>query len=108
MVQIIPTTVCGVSRKNQDGSRRQDIIAECRFDEDLELVREPDNPHNENAIAVLRFSSGQQCGYLRANLASQIAPLMDAGVNVTAGVLEVTGGEDGSRFGLNIQVEIRE
>ena len=107
-LEIIRTKVCGVSKKNEDGSRRQEIIAQCWFDEDLDLVREPDNPHDEDAIAVFRASFTEQCGYLPARLASKIAPLMDSGVNVTAGVFDVTGGDDGLPFGLIIQVEIPE
>jgi HIRAN domain len=52
----------------------------------VELEREPDNKHDENAIKVniasdfkLTKLRGKQLGYLRANIAAKLAPHLDSG-----------------------------
>ncbi len=63
--------VAGESFRNADGSERQTIIARCRLGEPLVLEHEPDNPHDINAIKVLR-RTGEQIGYLTRELAGQL------------------------------------
>ena len=57
-------------------------IRRLRAGHALTLMREPTNKYDGNAILVL-FGK-QKLGYVPRGLASQIAPLMDAGVNVIA------------------------
>jgi hypothetical protein len=52
----------------------------------VELEREPENEHDENAIKVnlasdfkLTALKGKQLGYLRRNVAALLAPKLDAG-----------------------------
>ena len=47
----------------------------------LRVVREPENEHDKNAIAVYIFQ--QKLGHLPRGFAAEIAPLMDAGKKVT-------------------------
>lgn len=69
----------------------------------LDMKREPNNPHDSNAVAVMR---GDACiGHLKADVAADIAPLMDSGVKVTGKILQITGG-NGYNYGCNIMVEI--
>jgi hypothetical protein len=63
--------VAGESFRNADGSERQAIIARCRVGEPLVLEHEPDNPHDINAIRVLR-TTGEQIGYLTRELAGEV------------------------------------
>lgn len=67
--------VVGVTFPNEDGSSRRDIILEMRGDEPIELVREPNNQYDANAIKVL--ADGKQIGYIGRDYASIIAPMMD-------------------------------
>jgi len=53
--------VAGESHRNADGSDRQSIIPRCRVGDLLVLEHEPDNPHDVNAIRVLR-QNGEQIG----------------------------------------------
>ncbi len=53
----------GESYRNADGSDRQAVIQKCDVGELLVLEHEPDNPHDINAIRVLR-ESGEQIGSL--------------------------------------------
>lgn len=48
-------------------------------DEILELVPEPDNPHDENAIKVMH--EGHHLGYIPAYLAEDYAPMLSAAVS---------------------------
>jgi hypothetical protein len=96
--------VVGVTRHNHDGSDRQEIAQACRGGERLTLRREPDNPQDANAVAVVR-GNGDQVGYLSAGVAEQIAPLLDAGAPITAVVSEVTGGTpDRPTYGVNLHI----
>jgi HIRAN domain len=51
----------------------------------LELRRDPDNPHDENAIAV--HARGEQVGWVPRELAAELAPELDAGRSWSAAVL---------------------
>ena len=83
---------------------RQEGLVGLEQGEELSLVREPDNPHDPNAIAVLR-AGGVRIGYLKRLIAAAIAPEIDRGANYGAVVSGLTGGtaEKASR-GVNILV----
>ncbi|HEY2361208.1 MAG TPA: HIRAN domain-containing protein [Candidatus Angelobacter sp.] len=55
--------VHGIFYKNSDGSSRQKTIKSCSVGEVLELIPEPDNPRDSDAIKVCR-KNGDQLGYL--------------------------------------------
>ncbi len=79
------TKIAGVSFEG-----RQDIIAGLRADAALELRREPDNPHDHNAIAV--HYGNLRLGFFNKKLAAHLAPLIDAGARYRAHVASLTGG----------------
>jgi single-stranded-DNA-specific exonuclease len=97
------TKIAGVSFEG-----RQDVIAGLRADAALELRREPNNPHDANAIAV--HYGDLQLGFFNKRLAAHLAPRIDAGVRYRARVASLTGGpsvtsgQDKHR-GVNILVE---
>ena len=66
------------------------MIAGLRADAALELRREPNNPHDRNAIAV--HYGDLQLGFFNRRLAAHIAPQIDAGVRYRARVASLTGG----------------
>ena len=53
----------------------------------LELRREPDNPHDPNAIQVHPSDGGAQVGWVPRELAAELAPELDAGRPWSAVVL---------------------
>ena len=55
--------------------------------ERLELRRDRDNPHDENAIAVHPEGGGEQVGWVPRELAAELAPELDEGRPWTAVVL---------------------
>lgn len=100
-----PTKIVGVSFEG-----RQDTIAGLMPGFELELRRQPENPVDENAIAV--YYGELHLGFLRRQIAQHLAPIVDAGVAYRARIENVTGGSGGSgsgakakNFGVNIRVE---
>jgi hypothetical protein len=53
----------------------------------LELRRDPDNPHDPNAIQVHPGDGGDQVGWVPRELAAELAPELDAGRPLSAVVL---------------------
>lgn len=82
--------ITGEGFKNADGSSRQKLIARCKVGDPVELVREPANPYDKNAIAV--FAKGGQLGYLRRDDAAEYAPRLDGGTRVRTSIAHINGG----------------
>ncbi len=91
------TKIAGVSFED-----RATHILGLRPKDKLNLVREANNPYDENAIAVLS-KEGFQLGYLNRRIAQALAPAIDGGTKYYALVSEVTGGGD-KALGVNIKV----
>ena len=73
---------------------RQDIVALLSEGEEVQLVRDPHNPYDRNAIKVCR-KNGQCFGFIGRDLAFSLAPKLDRyGRPVEAVVKELTGGSD--------------
>ena len=90
------TKIVGVSFEG-----RQNLVAGLAPGDPLDLVREPDNPHDPNALAV-RYGR-LQLGYVRREIAARLAPNVDGGDRYRASVGSITGG--GARHvGVNIRV----
>ena len=81
---------------------RQDGIKSLSVGQRLILIREPENPHDCNAIKVWT-EDGYGLGYISANLAEQFAPAMDKGIEYSCEVMSLTGGGD-LNHGANIKI----
>jgi len=106
--QIVDIGVVGVTFKNRDGSSRQEAIKGLQEGEAILLRREPDNPHDPNAIAV-DTRDGDQIGYLpRHGFADEYAPRLDARSPPTwpGHVKKKMGGYDEKAWGVIISIEI--
>ena len=105
------TKIAGVtfSNEGENTQNRQRIIAdlwrEGHLDEGTELTlrRDPHNPYDPNAVAVLA-PDARQLGFLPAAVAMDIAPRMDQGEIYCAFVASVTGGDADSWYGVNIKI----
>ena len=75
---------------NDDGSSRQMELRECLPGDPIDLVRQPDNPHDRLAVAVVT-ASGTCVGFLGRDRAAWIAPKIDRGYPVNAIVERVKG-----------------
>lgn len=59
----------------------------------VRLIREADNAHDPNAIAVYAETGRNKTGYVPASQAKRLAPMMDAGVELAA--VSIRGGGSG-------------
>lgn len=91
------TKIVGVTFEN-----RQEIIAKLSEGQILQLRREPQNNYDSNAIK-LETSTGEMVGYLRAELAQELAREIDQGCVYKCNITAVTGGGD-CPLGVNILI----
>ena len=81
---------CGERYENEDGSSRQDELARLAPGDWLQLVREPENPHDPLAVAIVT-TRGVRVGYLSRDRAGWIGSKIDRGYDVRAIVQRVKG-----------------
>lgn len=109
MAETFHSKVAGVTKKNDDGNSRQEIIRkELKVGDMLFLDREPKNPYDRNAIAVVTSDNEKKIGYINSELASRLAPLMDRGHFIDCCVADITGGAPGESFGVNIRLTVND
>ncbi|WP_107838176.1 HIRAN domain-containing protein [Metasolibacillus meyeri] len=56
-------SIAGITFQNSDESSRTQIASRCRYGQELILTREPENPHDSNAVKIMTLNN-QQLGYL--------------------------------------------
>nr|WP_240511246.1 HIRAN domain-containing protein [Novosphingobium panipatense] len=96
----------GERHENEDGSSRQEELARCIPGEPVRLVREPENPHDRMAVAVLSCR-GVKVGYLKRDRAVWIGSKIDRGYDVRAIVERVKGATlEGAVLGLVMRVNM--
>jgi hypothetical protein len=83
--------VAGVSHQNDDGTQRQAVVRQCYLLEKLVLDHQEDNPQDPNAVRICR-ESGEQLGYLRAEVAEEVVRWAAPGYRWAVYVSALTGG----------------
>lgn len=78
-------------------------VASLQVGQELVLKREPHNPYDSNAIAVCD-TAGNSLGYIRRELAQELAEKMDGDLKLCVAVTSLTGGDAGMNYGVNIHV----
>ena len=81
--------VAGVSLRNNNGSSRQAIIRQIEVGEPLDLVREPTNMYDTNAVMVLHELG--QIGHVDRQSAKELSTILDSGGILSATVAAVDG-----------------
>lgn len=81
--------IAGVTH-GQSGANPQRLLKKCRSGQ-LELIRDPRNKYDKNAIKVC-LPTGEQLGWIIRDLAKELSEFIDNGTRVTAEISEVTGG----------------
>ena len=100
------TKIAGVTHANASFPDRQWLLARCKPNLPLALVREPNNPESGWAIKVMT-TDGYQLGYIPDDVAATLAADMDRGREVSAAITSLTGGtSDKPTRGANILVRI--
>jgi len=95
--------VVGVTRKNDDGTSRQEIISYLNEGDVIDLVRDANNEHDSNAIEV--YDANEQIGFIDKNRAGELAPQMDKGYKIEAWVDRILGGDSGRSYGVLIAIQ---
>lgn len=102
-VFVYDSKVVGVSKDNDDGASRQDIIKkEVEEDDKLGLELEPENAYDKNAVKVLS-KFGNQIGYLNKELAEKVHPALINNTEVHAKASWVNGDK---MMGVGIRIEL--
>ena len=70
--------------------------------DEYDLVREPDNPHDKNAVWV--GFGAFKLGYLPAPLAQEISPLLEVGQNLVAVFVSLNRHPDYETIGLTVRI----
>lgn len=83
---------------------KQFNISRLSVNQELILIREPNNVHDRFAVAVCT-KSGEPLGYIPAANNGSIAYRMDRGGKYRVVVGAVTGGGYGQNYGLNVFIE---
>jgi hypothetical protein len=99
------SAVAGEAQRNPDGTRRQDIIRCCRAGDAIELVPEPDNPHDPNAVRVMHRLG--LIGYIPRAKAERFSMEIDNGCIVTASIHEITG-RDKATLGVVLRLRVED
>lgn len=102
-VDVLTKVVCA-TKNNDEGVNIQNILPELEDGSKLNFAREPNNPYDTNAIKVI--CDYQHIGYIKAELAEEIAPIMDSGKELKGYITQITGGIDGKNYGCNIHISI--
>lgn len=89
-----------MSHRNANRTSRQAVLRRCPAFEELQLIPEPDNRFDPNAMMVCR-KNGEQLGYLKQRLALEMHGWIDKGQHWTAVLVEVTG-QDERALGANL------
>lgn len=86
---------------------RQDILAHLEGSESLRVRREPENQYDPRAVAVDANIKGKwyPVGYIAKDKNKDIAEALDAGREVEIKISEITGGDKGKNFGMNIYLK---
>ncbi len=96
--------VAGASHRNRDGSYRQRTIRQLKPFECLQLEREPGNPVDPFAVAVLR-QNGEQLGYIPGEICPRMCEQIEQEYRLGAWVVAITGGQpDKPTLGVNLLI----
>lgn len=86
---------------------RQDIIAKLEPNSKLKLRREADNQYDDKAIAIDALVGGKWVciGYIAKEKNETLSKELDSGTKAAVTLKDITGGEDGKNYGVNIAIE---
>ena len=97
--------VHGITHRNADGTSRQKIISKCRLGETLDLVLEPTNRHDPDAIRICR-RNGEQLGYWSGS-DGEMAEDLRAGKRFHVVIDEIYPfEEDSKQHGVRLRVDV--
>ncbi len=81
---------------------RREVVSSLSSSEQVVFEREPQHPHDPNAIAI-HTQDGRSIGYIPRDEARRIAPLMDQGIDFVGYVHSLSGSGD-SHISVTLQL----
>jgi hypothetical protein len=81
---------------------RREVVSALTSSEQVVFKREPQHPHDPNAIAI-HTQDGRSIGYIPRDEARRIAPLMDQGI-VFVGYVDALSDSGDSHLSVNLQL----
>lgn len=81
----------------------QEVIRGLRHKEEICLHRMPDNPHDANAIAVVKKLTGEQIGWIPRSYNAKLAKMLDKEADCRAELLSINHSRDGL-YGVIVRV----
>lgn len=97
--------VVGVTFNNPDGVSRQKILSHMIRWEAVDIVREPNNEHSSNAIAIVGGMG--KIGHIDREYEHYFSSLIDSGATVLAKLSELYGGNNGKYFGAKVELHFK-
>jgi hypothetical protein len=104
-VQPLYTNIVGVTKKNPDGTDRQELLKKCKEGQELALVLDPDNPYDKNAIKICTLA-GHQLGWIAKEDTTEIREWMSQFEFSEAEIHKLLGGTP-DKPTLGCEIEIR-
>lgn len=95
--------IAGTSHNNADGVSRQKILARMQQWEAIDVVPEPANPHDANALSIVGGMG--QIGYVPQTQAAAICRLIDCGWVPLAKLSALYGG-NGKSYGAKATIQL--
>ena len=101
--KVINTKLTGVTRANEDGTERQDLIKGLKMGEQVLLVRDHENEHDLYATQV-QTESRQVIGWVPRQKTPEIGAWLDEGQLTIAGVVSRGSAPGQDLVGVNIEI----
>ncbi len=102
-VEVIDTKVVGVSKNNDDGTSRQDIIRNHVEENDpVSFQHDPNNPYDSEAMKVL-IKGNLQIGFLKRDIAPKVKSAMENESEIIAKASWVSGE---AYVGVGLRIEL--
>lgn len=105
VIKLESIKIAGVTHNNADGTSRQEILSRMKQWETIDLVREPANEYDKNAVAL--FGGMGQVGYVPTQRAVQIAAMLDHGAKALAKLSGLYGGAGEKSWGASVDIHIQ-
>ncbi len=100
-LMVIYSKLAGVSFDD-----RQDNISQCKDCDKLDLMREPNNTYDKNAIRV--EDKGRMLGYIPKVQAASLAQYMDAGGDIAGCYIDRIIGGGTLNYGVTISIMVKD
>ena len=81
----------------------QQVIRRMNPQEKIHLERKAVNPHDKNAVAVIRSATGEQIGWIPRECNTELAAILDKGMDCRVELIAVSG-KPGGLYGVSVRV----